>query len=83
VFWDRGIARKLVEPVIDSFERSGIAVAGLYTFAQSPKHLTLYQKFGFAPRFLTTILSHTISPVAPGVLFDTYSHLTVAQREKH
>ena len=31
--------------------------AGLFTFAHSPKHVGLYQKFGFWPRFLTAIMS--------------------------
>ena len=35
----------------------GIRHAGLFTFAHSPKHVHLYQKFGFWPRFLTAIMS--------------------------
>ena len=37
--------------------------AGLFTFAQSAKHVGLYQKFGFWPRFLTMVMSKPISPV--------------------
>jgi hypothetical protein len=33
--------------------------SGLYTFANSAKHIALYQKFGYWPRFLTAILEHT------------------------
>src|SRR5262249_31390842 len=32
-----------------------------FTFAHSPKHLGLYQHFGFWPRFLTPLLSHPVS----------------------
>jgi len=32
----------------------------LFTFAQSPKHIGLYQKFGFWPRFLTFLMSKTV-----------------------
>ncbi len=32
----------------------------LYTFAQSPKHIGLYQKFGFWPRFLTALMSKSV-----------------------
>jgi hypothetical protein len=37
--------------------------AGLFTFAQSAKHVGLYQKFGFWPRFLTIIMSRPVWPV--------------------
>ena len=37
--------------------------AGLVTPAHSPKHMGLYQKYGFWPRFLTAVMS---KPVAPG-----------------
>jgi hypothetical protein len=37
--------------------------AGLFTFAQSTKHIALYQKFGFWPRFLTMIMSKPVWPV--------------------
>ena len=40
------------------------AHAGLFTFASSPKHVGLYQKFGFWPRFLTAILSKPVA--SPG-----------------
>ena len=36
--------------------------AGLFTFAQSAKHIGLYQKFGFWPRFLTIIMSKPVWP---------------------
>jgi GNAT superfamily N-acetyltransferase len=60
--WNRGIGQMLVEPVIDCFERWSMAYTGLYTFAHSPKHSSLYQKFGFWPRFLTSIMSKPVEP---------------------
>jgi GNAT superfamily N-acetyltransferase len=56
-FWDRGIAQKLLGPTMDLFAKWGVREAGLFTFAHSPKHIGLYQKFGFWPRFLTAIMS--------------------------
>ena len=50
--WDRGIAQLLLAPTMDLFDRWGIRHAGLFTFASSAKHVGLYQKFGFWPRFL-------------------------------
>jgi GNAT superfamily N-acetyltransferase len=54
--WDRGIAKLLLEPTMELFNKWGVRHAGLFTLAHSPKHLGLYQKFGFWPRFLTLIM---------------------------
>ncbi len=60
--WDRGIAKLLLEPTMKLFNKWGVTHAGLFTFAQSPKHLGLYQKFNFWPRFLTLIMSKPVKP---------------------
>lgn len=60
-FWDQGIASRLLAPVVERFDAWGTTMSGLYTFANSPKHLGLYQKFGFSPRFLTAVMSKPIS----------------------
>ncbi|MBS1526272.1 MAG: GNAT family N-acetyltransferase [Bacteroidetes bacterium] len=62
--WDQGVAKLLIEPAIACFEAWGTRQAGLMTFAESIKHVNLYQRFGFYPRFLTAIMS---KPVAPKV----------------
>ena len=59
--WDQHIAQKLLGPTMDLFEKWGVREAGLFTFAQSPKHIGLYQKFGFWPRFLTAIMSKSVT----------------------
>jgi GNAT superfamily N-acetyltransferase len=59
--WNQHIAQKLLGPTLDLFEKWGVREAGLYTFAQSPKHIGLYQKFGFWPRFLTSLMSKDVS----------------------
>src|SRR2546430_13749340 len=51
--WDRGIAQPLVEAACGAFDQWGLSHAGLFTFAHSPKHVHLYGKYGFHPRFLT------------------------------
>jgi GNAT superfamily N-acetyltransferase len=58
--WDRGIAKLLLEPTMELFNQWGVSHVGLFTFAQSPKHIGLYQKFGFWPRFLTFVMSKTV-----------------------
>ena len=60
-FWERGIAKKLLAPTVDMLNGWQVAHAGLFTFAHSPKHAALYQKFDFWPRFLTMIM---FKPVA-------------------
>jgi len=58
--WDRGIASRLLEPVIDLFDRWQVRQAGLFTFAQSPKHVGLYQRFGFWPQYLTAVMERPV-----------------------
>jgi GNAT superfamily N-acetyltransferase len=55
--WEQGIASRLMEATVALFDRWGTAHAGLFTFAHSAKHLGLYQKFGFWPRFLTPVMA--------------------------
>jgi len=49
-----------LEPTKDIFRRWGSRHIGLYTYPQSPKHMSLYQKFGFWPRDLIAIMSKGI-----------------------
>jgi GNAT superfamily N-acetyltransferase len=62
--WDRGIASLLLRPVLEAFERWGVRQAGLFTFANSPKHLALYQKHGFWPGSLTVVMAKPPVPRA-------------------
>ena len=78
--WDRGIAKALMEPIVTCFERWGTRHAGLFTFGQSPKHVSLYQRFGFWPRFLTAIMSKRVRPVARNGEWTAFSSLP--QRER-
>ncbi len=65
-FWDRGVATSLLEPTLALLAAWGCRHRGLYTYSQSPKHLGLYQKFGFWPQFLTAIMSRMVAPAALG-----------------
>jgi predicted N-acetyltransferase YhbS len=79
--WDRGIGKQLMEPVLRRFDAWGVRHAGLFTFAHSQKHVGLYQKFGFWPRFLTAIMSKTVE-VNEASSLPRYSELsTVGQEE--
>lgn len=62
-YWSRGVARQLLAATIRVFNRWGVRQTGLFTFASSPKHVGLYQKFGYWPGYLTALMKYT--PVAP------------------
>lgn len=78
--WNQGIAQKLLGPTMDLFERWGVRDAGLFTFAHSPKHISLYQKFGFWPGHLTALMSKSVSGGDIGAI--RYSALREAEREQ-
>lgn len=93
-YWDRGVAQLLMRQVMDCFERLGTRYLGLYTFATSLKHVGLYRKFGFMPRFLTISMEKAVDlgdatfggAVVSGVLgsagvWTRFSEVPVAERE--
>jgi GNAT superfamily N-acetyltransferase len=63
--WDKGVAKQLLESTMEHFTKIGTRHIGLFTWAHSPKHLGLYQKFGFWPRFLTAIMTKQLLANAP------------------
>lgn len=64
-FWGRGVAQLLLEPTMAMFERWGTRRAGLFTFADSPKHHALYGKFGFVKQELTPVLAKPVEAQDP------------------
>ena len=69
-YWERGVAQRLLEGTMKVFDDWRLRHTGLYTFPQSAKHVHLYQKFGYWPRYLTAILSRTPEPgPAPTLLY--------------
>ena len=78
--WDRGIAQPLVAAVCEVFDDWSLSHAGLCTFPHSPKHIHLYGKFGFYPRFLTAIMAAPASTAAGGGRWSRYSELPPGER---
>jgi GNAT superfamily N-acetyltransferase len=78
--WDSGVGQRLVAAVCDQFEGWGTRHAGLFTFAQSAKHVGLYGKFGFHPRFLTAIMAAPARPAGTARNWSRYSELSETQR---
>lgn len=71
--WDRGVAKRLMEPIVDLFSQWGTTHAGLFTFPHSQKHVGLYQKFGFWPRFLTALMSKPVGNQTSSPEWSTFS----------
>jgi GNAT superfamily N-acetyltransferase len=59
--WNRDIGTRLMEPIMERFAEWGIKHTGLFTFAHSPGHIHLYEKFGFWARFLTAVMSKPVT----------------------
>lgn len=79
--WDRGIAKRLMKPIMDLFARWELRHAGLFTFAHSQKHVGLYQSFGFWPRFLTAIMAKPVATEPAAHAASLYSEVPEAQRD--
>jgi GNAT superfamily N-acetyltransferase len=77
--WDFKIGQRLLERTMEIFGEWETRHAGLYTFAQSTKHLHLYQRFGFWPRFITAIMS---KPVAAGSEIPSVSTFSARSLER-
>ena len=71
--WDRGIATQLLGPTLELFAAWQTTHTGLYTFSHSPRHVALYQTFGFWPRFLTALMSRPVAPPDTAHPPDLYS----------
>jgi predicted N-acetyltransferase YhbS len=55
--WDSGIGQRLVDAACGAIADWGVSHAGLFTFAESAKHVWTYGKSGFYPRYLTAIMA--------------------------
>jgi len=80
--WDQGIARQLLEPMMARFAEWQVTHAGLFTFAQSAKHVSLYGRFGFHPRFLTALMAKGVAPSATADAWTTFGTLPEADRDQ-
>jgi GNAT superfamily N-acetyltransferase len=79
--WDKKIGSLLVEPVLERFDQWGTTLSGLFTFANSGKHVGLYAKFGFWPRFLTPVMVAPARPAPRPLEWAKLSDCPPAERE--
>ena len=54
-FWDRRVGSLLSEACLAAVARWGVGHVGLFTHPESTKHVHLYRKHGFWPRFLVAL----------------------------
>ena len=80
-FWDRGVGKRLMEPIMELFDKWGTRHAGLFTFPHSQKHIGLYQRFGFWPRFLTAITSKPVAQITSAMRWTRFSEVSSAERD--
>ena len=64
-YWDSGIGRQLMAPIMKCLDEWRVTHAGLFTFSHSPKHVGFYQTLGFWPRHLTAIMERAVTSPAP------------------
>jgi GNAT superfamily N-acetyltransferase len=77
----RGVGQLLLAKTMEQFDAWATPHVGLFTFANSAKHVALYQKFGFYPRFLTAIMTAPAAATkSAGWL--RFGALTAGQREE-
>jgi hypothetical protein len=74
-YWDRGAGKKLLAGVMEIFDAWETRHRGLFTFSNSTKHVHLYQKFDFWPRFLTALMSKPAARSDAGVPWSKFSEV--------
>lgn len=80
-YWDRGVGKRLMEPIVELFDKWETRHAGLFTFSHSQKHVGLYQRFGFWPRFLTAIMSKPVEQIKSASRWTRFSEVPAAERD--
>jgi RimJ/RimL family protein N-acetyltransferase len=80
--WDKGVAKQLVAAAVAVLDEAGISQAGLFTFAGSPKHIALYQKFGFWPQYLTPVMAKQVATAGIRTAPSRFSALSSDQRAR-
>lgn len=78
-FWNRGVAGRLIESILENPRMRDARLAALSTAAGSVSNVRLYQRFGFWPGFLIPILSKPVNGSQTGAA-EIYSHLSEQQK---
>ena len=65
---------------MERFAEWEVKLAGLFTFAHSPGHTHLYEKYGFWARFLTAVMSKPVVEATPASQWSRLSALPESAR---
>jgi ribosomal protein S18 acetylase RimI-like enzyme len=89
-YQNQDIGQQLLQACQEFFDENKATLTGLSTYPYSPKHLMLYQKFGYRPRGLVVVTAkhldrreivHATKPAKPGVSVRRYSALEEAKKK--
>lgn len=62
--WGKGIARAMLDTMTAYMDGCGFSLQGLFTHAQSAKHIRLYEAYGFRMQRITAVMAKEIAPQA-------------------
>ncbi|GAB4151652.1 MAG: hypothetical protein Fur0046_30980 [Cyanobacteria bacterium J069] len=82
-YWDQKVGQRLVSAAMDYFAQHQISQLGIFTFSNSPKHLVLYERFGFHPRCLTAVMSKPVQFQNSTLPFLQYSTLAPVEQTRY
>lgn len=77
--WGQGLAHRLVDEAVERLGRAGADRTGLFTFADSPLHLSLYARHGYWPGALMLVLTRE-GREGGSAAFDCYGTLPAQQQ---
>lgn len=78
-YWSQGLARAVMPALIDAIDRGNFAFAALITHPQSPKHVRLYESFGFRMQRITPVMAKPVA-AAPAANAREYSRVPATER---
>lgn len=86
-YWNRGVAQQLLAATMKIFDRWDVRHSALFTFPHSPRHVGLYQKFGYWPGSLTALMKRLPTQPTWALIGDAkvpvlLSSLTNKERER-
>jgi GNAT superfamily N-acetyltransferase len=61
--WSKGLARAIMPSLLACAGRGDFAFTGLFTHPQSPKHIRLYESYGFRMQRITAVMAKAVAPV--------------------
>ena len=64
-YWGQGIARKMMDRMVEFMDQQNFTMQGLFTHPQSSKHIRLYEEYGFRMQRITAVMDKSIcAPIA-------------------